>query len=253
MKYYRQGLLCIVGASSAAVPTRDGVVISDYGERIGRTSREREHHAGVDFRGGVGDPVYAVADGVVARVSRDDNGAGFRGYGNFVVLKHDRESPVVFSGYGHLDSVSVAPGERVRAGQLIGTVGKTSNGRYPTMPPHLHFEMRRAPGRGHWRQEPWPGPYGEYDFDPVPWVEARGIRVDGRRWIAAPVVRPPVERPGAPVEAPSRSIEAPRPLDERERGERVERVSPGRTDGLAMGVAIATGIGTLALLAKHKS
>ncbi len=76
----------------------------------------RNHHGGLDLRGREGDPVYAMADGKVAL-------AEMMFYeGNFVVIHHGGS---VFSCYMHLHSMSVRPGRRVRAGELIGRVGAT--------------------------------------------------------------------------------------------------------------------------------
>ena len=47
--------------------------------------------------------------------------------------------------YAHLDQQLVSPGERVNAGEIVGTVGNTGNAR--TTAPHLHFGIY-AVGRG---------------------------------------------------------------------------------------------------------
>jgi hypothetical protein len=101
------------------------------------------HHLGDDLNGIGGensdldDPIYAVADGRVL-FARD----GGPGWGNIIILLHayidNGERRYVQSYYGHVDKVLVHPGEDVRRGQQIATVG-TANGRYFA---HLHFEMR---------------------------------------------------------------------------------------------------------------
>ncbi len=101
------------------------------------------HHLGDDLNGiggensDLNDPIYAVADGRVL-FARD----GGPGWGNIVILLHayidNSERRYVQSYYGHVDKMLVHPGEDVRRGEQIATVG-TANGRYFA---HLHFEMR---------------------------------------------------------------------------------------------------------------
>lgn len=86
-------------------------------------------HSGVDFRAVTGTPILAVAPGVViaARPHKIS-----RLHGNFVCLDHGQG---VISIYIHMNSIAVKVGDKVEAGQKVGTVGKTgrANG------PHLHF------------------------------------------------------------------------------------------------------------------
>jgi Peptidase family M23 len=100
-------------------------------------------HLGDDLNGiggensDLGDPVFSVADGQVL-TARD----GGPGWGNIIIVLHAyRENGArqyVQSFYGHLQSILVAPHEKVRRGQQIATVG-TGGGKYLA---HLHFEMR---------------------------------------------------------------------------------------------------------------
>ncbi|MCD9030009.1 peptidoglycan-binding protein [Luteimonas sp. BDR2-5] len=90
-------------------------------------------HRGVDIQGEVGAPIVAFAGGVV--VVKPDN----RDAGNTVHVRHDDGS---VSKYFHLDGFSVENGQRVEAGQQIGTMGRTGNTpRYGDT--HLHFELIR--------------------------------------------------------------------------------------------------------------
>ena len=100
-------------------------------------------HLGDDLNGiggensDLGDPIYAIADGWVL-LARE----GGPGWGNIVILLHayleHGERKYVQSYYGHVQDMLVHPGETVKRGQQIATVG-TANGRYFA---HLHFEMR---------------------------------------------------------------------------------------------------------------
>ena len=100
-------------------------------------------HLGDDLNGiggensDLGDPIYAIADGRVL-LARD----GGAGWGNVVILLHayleNGERKYVQSYYGHVQDMLVHPGQIVKRGERIATVG-TANGRYFA---HLHFEMR---------------------------------------------------------------------------------------------------------------
>lgn len=103
---------------------------SDYGTRKHPTRRVRHHHDGIDLAAPIGAPIRAIADGQV--IFADPHG----GYGKFIVIRHMNGFT---SHYGHCDKLDVAPGQKVTAGQVIGTVG--SSGR--STGPHLHFEIRR--------------------------------------------------------------------------------------------------------------
>jgi hypothetical protein len=100
-------------------------------------------HLGDDLNGiggensDLGDPVFAVADGVVLAARE-----GGPGWGNIIIVLHACEEKgvrrYVQSFYGHVQSILVKPREKVRRGQPIATVG-TGDGKYLA---HLHFEMR---------------------------------------------------------------------------------------------------------------
>jgi murein DD-endopeptidase MepM/ murein hydrolase activator NlpD len=79
--------------------------------------------------------------------------------------------------YAHLHRLEVVEGQHVVAGQPIGEVGNTTNGKFRGMGPHLHFEIRRPGPQG---RAPVPGPYRTYNLDPVAWFETRGIRFGPR-------------------------------------------------------------------------
>jgi hypothetical protein len=145
---------------------------SGFGVRTGRTSGNPTFHAGLDFRGSCGDPIFAAEDGVVEYVGQDagsDRRIG--GYGNVIAIRHPSGQRTV---YAHLSRVLTAVGARVEAGKLIGRIGNTTNGKFPGMGCHLHFEVRQ-PGRG--EAAPFPGPYRAYNIDPEPWLNVRGVRI----------------------------------------------------------------------------
>ena len=85
---------------------------------------------GVSIAGKIGDPVVAAADGRVVYA-----GAGLRGYGNLIILKHDGD---LLSVYAHGRSLLVKEGQSVSKGQKIAEMGNTDADQVK-----LHFEVRR--------------------------------------------------------------------------------------------------------------
>jgi murein DD-endopeptidase MepM/ murein hydrolase activator NlpD len=88
-------------------------------------------HSGIDYAAPRGTPILAAGNGTVETAARSS------GYGNLIVLKHTNGYETA---YAHQSSFAkgIAPGVKVRQGQIIGYVGSTglSTG------PHLHFEIR---------------------------------------------------------------------------------------------------------------
>jgi murein DD-endopeptidase MepM/ murein hydrolase activator NlpD len=125
-----------------------------------------------------GDPVYAVADGEVLFAD-----GGGEGWGNVLILLHayreKGERKYVESLYGHIETMLVAPRQKVRRGEQIATVG-TANGKYWT---HLHFEMREF-------TTPFIGP--GYRDDPRGWIDPTKFITDHRGGPDDDVGRPPL-------------------------------------------------------------
>jgi murein DD-endopeptidase MepM/ murein hydrolase activator NlpD len=102
-------------------------------------------HYGEDWngRGGgdsdLGDPVYAIADGIVTFAHNVH-----QGWGNVVLTRHAYRDPATGQVKycdtlnGHLNEILVKEGEQIKRGQKIGTIG-SNFGMYPA---HLHFEIR---------------------------------------------------------------------------------------------------------------
>lgn len=86
------------------------------------------YHTGTDFLADEGAPVMACASGTVAFVG------ALPLRGNGVIIDHGAG---VFSAYHHLAQMTVALGQSVTAGDLVGTVGSTGL----ATGPHLHWEV----------------------------------------------------------------------------------------------------------------
>ncbi len=85
---------------------------------------------GIEIGGSAGDAVLAAADGKVVYA-----GAGLRGYGNLVILKHNS---TYVSVYAHNQAVLVKEDDTVKRGQKIAEVGSSEADRTK-----LHFEVRK--------------------------------------------------------------------------------------------------------------
>ena len=101
-----------------------GIVASDFGPRRYR------YHFGTDLRLNVGDTVIAAFSGKVRIIDYEA-----RGYGHYVVLRHDNGLETV---YAHLSQVLVVHNQAIKAGQIIALGGNTGH----STGPHLHFETR---------------------------------------------------------------------------------------------------------------
>lgn len=87
-------------------------------------------HRGVDMRANEGTPIYAAFDGEVKVSEYQKNG-----HGNYIEVAHVNG---LTTGYAHLATLKSKVGDRVSAGDVIGTVGNTGR----STGPHLHFEIR---------------------------------------------------------------------------------------------------------------
>jgi murein DD-endopeptidase MepM/ murein hydrolase activator NlpD len=106
-----------------------------------------QFHEGIDIKcvsrdrhGEPLDDVYAAMDGVVQHINAK---AGDSNYGRYIVLEHPEQTPGVYTLYAHLSRVApgLHVGDRVRHGQVIGTMGHSSDRQIPRDRAHLHFEI----------------------------------------------------------------------------------------------------------------
>jgi len=139
-------------------------------------------HLGEDWNGNgggdtdEGDPVYAIAHGVV--VFSEDY---MRGWGNVVIIRHAyRESngqiAFIDSLYGHLKVRSVQLGQQVTRGQVVGTIGCGPHRMYAA---HLHFEIRKDLRVG-MRRELYPRTYQTYHVPKQFTDSRRNLRFEDR-------------------------------------------------------------------------
>lgn len=117
--------------------------------------RPNHFHSGIDIKGGIGLPIYAVEDGYVARVK-----VSSAGYGKTIYLKHPNGYTSVYAHMNHffpeleayikklqlskksfeVQDYPSAIQFKVKKGQKIGEIGMTGR----SFGPHLHFEIRKS-------------------------------------------------------------------------------------------------------------
>jgi murein DD-endopeptidase MepM/ murein hydrolase activator NlpD len=113
--------------------------VRDYGHRMHEGLDIR--HLQTDRRGEPADPVMATADGTVVYINIRP---ALSNYGNYIVIRNIIQGIEIYSLYAHLSTVQpgLQIGQPVKAGQVIATMGRTSNaeviGKWRA---HVHFEL----------------------------------------------------------------------------------------------------------------
>jgi len=84
-------------------------------------------------------PIYAIADGVVVKSGKA------QGYGGVIAIRHSLHEEVFVAVYGHLNPRNLVPqGRTVKAGQVIGYLGKAFSPETDGERRHLHFGMHKG-------------------------------------------------------------------------------------------------------------
>ncbi len=111
------------------VPATVQNITSGFGYRRDPFNGRGAMHSGIDFKGAVGSPIFAAAEGRVTY-------AGWKsGYGKAVEVTHGNG---MMTRYAHMSRIDVTPGQLVEAGATLGGLGNTGR----STGPHLHFEVR---------------------------------------------------------------------------------------------------------------
>jgi murein DD-endopeptidase MepM/ murein hydrolase activator NlpD len=116
----------------SAIPSGDPIansyITSGFGVRADPFGGGHQFHKGIDFEADVGDPVLAVADGVVSF-------SGVRsGYGNVIEIDHGNG---YVTRYAHNSQLERMVGDLVRSGQEIAKAGSTGR----STGAHVHLEV----------------------------------------------------------------------------------------------------------------
>ncbi len=106
-------------------------ITSSYGYRKDPFNGRRTAHHGIDLAGPFGLDIHASGDGVVvkARVNRS-------GYGKEVIVDHGFGYT---TRYAHLQEILVKSGQKLKRGEVLGTMGNTGR----STGPHLHYEINK--------------------------------------------------------------------------------------------------------------
>jgi len=102
---------------------------SAFGMRMHPILKLWKMHEGIDLTAPRGTPIFATADGVVLQASPTTGG-----YGNKILIDHGFGYRTL---YGHCCKINVEKGQKVKRGDIIGTVGSTGL----STTPHLHYEV----------------------------------------------------------------------------------------------------------------
>lgn len=105
-------------------------VTSSYGYRMHPIYKMVKFHAGMDFTGKIGTPIYATGDGIVEKDAFD------KGYGRHVIINHGFNYKTL---YAHMEKSVVKAGQKVKRGDVIGYLGNTG----VSTGPHVHYEVRK--------------------------------------------------------------------------------------------------------------
>ncbi|WP_317134999.1 murein hydrolase activator EnvC family protein [Bacillus changyiensis] len=122
--------------SNPSVPSSEGFIRPASGRfTSGFGGRSLGNHYGVDIANrGSGVPIYAAAAGTVYNARYSSS------YGNVVFITHHINGQTYQTVYAHMSSLKVRSGQRVKQGQVIGTMGNTGR----SYGQHLHFELHKG-------------------------------------------------------------------------------------------------------------
>ncbi|MCK4747492.1 MAG: M23 family metallopeptidase [Bacteroidales bacterium] len=104
---------------------------STYGFRSDPFTHRRTAHHGIDLAGPYGLDIHTTGDGTVISAYYNRHG-----YGKEVLVDHGFG---YITRYAHLEEILVKPGQKLKRGEVLGTLG--SSGR--STGPHLHYEVRK--------------------------------------------------------------------------------------------------------------
>ncbi|HEX3031493.1 MAG TPA: M23 family metallopeptidase, partial [Bacillota bacterium] len=111
-----------------AIPV-NGTVTKKFGWVADATTGIKRYHEGIDIKAPEKSKVSSILDGKVTKLGEDPD------LGKYIIITHDGD---LVSLYGQLAQVNVKQSELVKAGDVIGLVGKTGT----ASEPHLHLEIR---------------------------------------------------------------------------------------------------------------
>ncbi len=149
----RLGLPRVPPSQGIALPeTKDDARSEDYPDNVNKTwttpvtgslsytslfgnrtiNQKPNFHKGIDIGAPIGVLLFAIADGKIDKVTDNWQGPGLS------VRLGFKDSEVMHSVlYGHMNQINVKEGQKVKKGDILGTIGTTG----PSTGPHLHFQL----------------------------------------------------------------------------------------------------------------
>ena len=118
----------VITWTSPFAVTAEYFVTSQFGNKSKNADGESLLHGATDFAAPLGTELLAACDGTVETAGWD----GERG--NTVAIKVNDD---IIYRYAHLDEIKVKEGDKVKAGDVVATVGSTGR----STGPHLHLEL----------------------------------------------------------------------------------------------------------------
>lgn len=140
------GLLASGGGTSLLIPVA-GIKSAQIRDTYNEPRGDERMHEALDILAPTGTPVYAVADGRVAKLFTSKPGG-------LTIYQFDPTEKYSYY-YAHLERYanSLQEGQQVKRGDIIGYVGATGNA--DSAAPHLHFAMYElGPDKNWWQGKP---------------------------------------------------------------------------------------------------
>lgn len=107
----------------------EGKIIAGFGEIENPATKKKENHTGIDIEAKEGTEIKSVMEGSIEEIKLNHESLG-----QTIIVKHSNGFKTL---YGHLSSIEVEEGQKIKAGQVIGKVGKTGKASVS----QLHFEV----------------------------------------------------------------------------------------------------------------
>ncbi len=125
-------------AKSFIFPINKYIITGVYGSQRILNGKPRRPHYGIDFHAPEGTPVKAMMDG---KVTLSEKNMYFTG--GTIVFDHGHGISTL---YMHMKDISVKVGERVKKGQIVGTLGQSGRATGPHLDIRLNwFEVKLDP------------------------------------------------------------------------------------------------------------
>ena len=129
LDYFKDGLI---------IPVEDAIITGVYGSQRILNGKPKWPHYGIDFAQKKGTPIKAMLDGIATLVEND-----LYYTGGTLIFDHGHGISTL---YIHMEKIFVKVGEKVKQGEIIGTVGSTGRSTGPHLDVRLNwFQTRLDP------------------------------------------------------------------------------------------------------------